>query len=159
MYDANDLSIIASTTPARIWDNNGDTYEEYVVFAFLKSAFAGYITIDRKVSNYNIDEYYTELETGKPKPLVYYMETEEAFRGNGLSGAIIKMANDFYGDSLGTRLYSPTHFIRNSGSKRVWEKLENERAAEYEPATSYKRDLIDGRIVWNETKKDRWIMK
>jgi hypothetical protein len=56
---------------------------------------------------------------------VYWQGTHEKFRGNGVCGALIIAANEYYKKEFGTPIRSSTHFIQEykKQSMRVWRKL------------------------------------
>jgi hypothetical protein len=85
-----------------------------------------------------------------PKPYVSFQETEEQFRGQGICGRLIVLANEFYRGKLGTTLYSDTHFVFSfkEQSKQVWRKLQAQGLAVFEQY-----------VLETGEQQDRWFVR
>lgn len=127
--DLDHLTIKAPLKPTRIMDNrdinpNARIFEDYRVNGLLDGFLVGHITISRGMNCTGIyDEFFLDISKNPPvpKPYVSYQETLEEFRGHGICGKIILLANEFYRGRLGTALYSDEHFMISfeKQSKRV----------------------------------------
>lgn len=144
----------ASLNPNDRWVNNNKYYERYTVKGFLENELVGRLNITRAThcDKKNYEDFYFEFKDRMyiPKPYISWQSTEENYRGQGINGHLITLANEFYCKAFDSPLYSDIHFIKNTrkSTKRVWKKLEKNGLAIFEP---YK----------NETTKelqDRWKM-
>jgi hypothetical protein len=147
------LIIHASQSPAYSWNCNGINWEKYEVHGIIDTMYVGRINIDRGLNTtvrYN-DGFFFDLTKNPPmpKPFVAWQETEKEYRGKGICGKIILLANEFYRGKLGTNLYSDTHFIAssNGSAEMVWKKLQENGLAMYEPY-----------VTENGIKQDRWVI-
>jgi hypothetical protein len=147
------LVIRASRKPLQKWNHIECDWENYRVYGYLDRICIGHITIVRASHSTQriIDDYFFNVTNvpPMPKPYVSYQETEEEYRGNGICGKLIIFANEFYRDKLGTTLYSDTLFIQDfkHQAMRVWEKLEENGLAVYEPYITYSGNI-----------KPRWFL-
>src|SRR3989344_8198249 len=144
-----DLIIQAPLNPTRQDNLNDRDWEGYRVEGFINGVYVGHITITRGLNcagRYN-DRFFLELSRNPPvpKPYVSYQETQEEFRGRGICGKLIILANEFYRGKLGTTLYSDTHFVISfeKQSKRVWQKLQEKNIAVFEPYLLESGELQD----------------
>ena len=116
-------------------DGNWDTHR---FSAKIHGKEVAHITIDRliKAKDPNLigDEFYFDSE-GKPRPYLFYMQTEEEYQGFGIAGKVILFANKYFQDNFEVSLYSGT--LNDKNPIRVWEKLVESRDA-FE--TSYQGD-------------------
>lgn len=153
IINLDEVVIDASTFPARTWAFNRRVWEEYTVRGFLKDVPMGHLRISRRlncVGRYD-DKLFLDITKSPPvpKPYVSYQETEKQFRGQGICGKLIVLANEFYRGKLGTCLYSDTYFVASfkKQSKGVWKKLEARGLAVFEP-----------HVVKNGKLLDRWVV-
>jgi len=132
---------------------NGGNWEEYKVEGLLEGISVGHITISRSLNGTRMYDYKFFLDISVyppiPKPWVSYQETKEEYRGNGICGKLIVLANEFYRGKFGTVLYSDTTFLTNFRyqSKRVWQKLQEQDLAVFEQYLSESGE-----------KQDRWFL-
>jgi hypothetical protein len=147
------IVIDAPVKPILEWKLNQRNWERYDIHASIEGVAVARINITRalNLADRPNDSFFFDLSgsTLLPKPFVSWQETEKAFRGRGICGRVIILANEFYRGKLGTDLYSDTHFITSSrnASKRVWEKLQQQGIAKYEPHIN----------VYGEP-QDRWFI-
>jgi hypothetical protein len=75
------------------------------------------------------DEFYVDLNfcPPKPRPFLFYMGTEESYRGQGFAGKLVEFANEYFKNEFKTPLYSGTTNVHCA--PRVWEKLVEEGKA------------------------------
>lgn len=75
------------------------------------------------------DNFFMDFNFSPPKsrPYLFYMGTEEDYRGKGIAGRLIEFANEFFKNEFGTPLHSG--IINQGSAPRVWEKLVQEKKA------------------------------
>ena len=151
IINLDDLTINAPMNPTREWNLNGRDWENYRVEGMLNGVLVGHVTISRGLNcvGGHSDKFFLDILKNPPipKPFVGYQETKEQFRGNGICGRLIVLANEFYRGKLGTTLYSDTHFVISfkEQSKQVWRKLQKQGLVVFEPY-----------VQESGEQKDRW---
>jgi len=137
--------------PSKIWDHEPrELFYDYRLFAFFNSEKIGHLTISVLHSLGDLrkrNDFWFDLSK-KPqviRPVVVFQGTEPPYRGQGVSGRLIIMANVLSKAKFQQPLSSDTTFCGNSfydangqyycerSAKRVWEKLEKEELAKYCP--------------------------
>lgn len=154
--DLDKLEIGAPLEPTRKWrekGRNGRALERYDIHVLVYERRVGAIRIMRALSitgNIDEDNFYFDFssEHMTPKPFISWQETEDGYRGHGVSGLVISKTDEFYRLRLGP-LYSDINFLEpfGSASKKVWQKLEERGAARYEP-----------HVLESGERLDRWVM-
>ena len=132
------LTTEASSKPEKEWESNGRFWEDYIFKAFFNKEEVGYLRISRVLNQVgkSSDFYFLDFSRKKPipKPYISFQRVYERFRGNGICGNLIILANEFYHEKLGSNLYSDTLFCDGGKiSKKPWLKLEKQRLVVYEP--------------------------
>ena len=81
---------------------------------------------DRELSddNFLID---SNFNPARPRPYLFGMHTDKNYRGEGIAGNLIKLANEYFKKQYGTPLHSGV--INKGSAPRVWEKLVDEKKA------------------------------
>jgi len=137
--------------PTRIWNHDEKKiFYDYRLFAFFNAEKIGHLTISVLHSLEDLRErnnFWFNLSK-RPhviRPVVVFQGTEPPYRGQGVSGRLIIMANVLSKAKFQQPLSSDTTFCGNSfydangqyycerSAKRVWEKLEKEGLAKYCP--------------------------
>ena len=75
-----------------------------------------------------LDITYSPTDEHRPEPFTFAGVTEEAYRGQGIMGQLIRYANKYCKEELGSPLFSGTW--NNDEGIRVWEKLADEGLVE-----------------------------
>lgn len=146
-----DLEVIGSFTPE---PNFNDDIEKYKVDLFFYGENISSLIIFRALNKDNLENdqknYYFDLSKNSfiSKPYVSSQNTYDPFKGKGLSGYLIKIANKIYRPFFNSPSYSDISFMDDTISDdkpavRVWQKLTDEGVAIYSP----------------EDGIDRWCMK
>ncbi|VVB79987.1 Uncharacterised protein [uncultured archaeon] len=138
-----------SDQPYRIWDNSPQkVFHDYRVHGYVinkegKAEEVGHITLSRccySAIDYDNDDFWFEKK-GKiktPRVVAVFQDTEESFRGQGVSGELLKLVNTMAKVKFGCSISSDTTFCHSPvynwkeknyverPAKKVWEKLEVE---------------------------------
>jgi len=119
---------------------------DYKLSGFFNENEIGHLTISLMHHLENLrkrDNFWFDLSKKPPviRPFVFFQKTEEAYRGQGVSGRLIVLANELSKIKFGQPLYSSISFVPNyfpiwdkkpkfeQPGKRVWEKLERDGLA------------------------------
>ena len=139
--------------------DNGNLWYDYDISAFIDKTKLGHITISRRTGiarDKKPDDFWFNLNFDPPimRPVVVYQDTFEKYRGRGVSGRILVLANEKAKKIFDEPLASDTLFSQNQARNfagknyhpypgmRVWQKLDKEELAYFRP--------------FND--KPRWIM-
>lgn len=151
--DLDKLEINAPLMPTRTWREKRRNMERYDVTALVNRKEVGNLRIVRALNitgDLDEDNFYFDFSSGimTPRPFISWQKTREDFRGQGISGLVIVKADEFYSLRFG-HLYSDTKFLEpfKTASKRVWQKLEEQGLARYEP-----------HVLESGERLDRWFM-
>jgi hypothetical protein len=152
-----DLSKLRIEFPERPnYDNDRRT--DYRVECYFENEGVGHVTIARLNSCLaENDDFWAEKreEIWIPRSVVFFQETKLGFRGHGINGRLLVLANEETKRRYQMPLASSTNFLINElhnweehsfaeyPSMRVWEKLELEGLA-------YRKDYQG---------KPRWVMR
>ena len=117
--------------------NDAGRWQHYTFTAYEDALPIAQVDVDRvkeiKNPQLSTDPFFMDFDFDppRPRPYLFFMGTEEVYRGRGIAGRLIEFANEFFKKQFGTPLHSG---ITNSESaSRVWEKLvEANKATEYE---------------------------
>ncbi|MGV8086677.1 MAG: hypothetical protein ACP5N1_03530 [Candidatus Woesearchaeota archaeon] len=122
-----ELIILGEITPARgMSPEDALRVEEIEFTAYHNNAPIGHITTYRYIlptEKQSKSEFFTDMNfiPPRPRPGLLYMGVEDQYKGNGVSGFLIKFANEFYKSKYETTLHSGTQ--NSPEAIRVWEKL------------------------------------
>jgi len=135
-----ELRIDFPQKPSKIWDHDSKkVFYDYRVWAFSGEDKVGHITVS-VCQAYPIGErctfWFDRRCKYSARPVVVFQDTEEDYKGQGINGRVIVLANELAKERFHQPLVSDNHFIRNPRhlhedfnyalypSMRVWEKLE-----------------------------------
>lgn len=157
LVDLDKILIEASAIPSRKLNVHGRLLEQYEVRAYLEGVYVAAINIERALNTTgkDSDRVFLDFRSSPPvpNPIVSYQKTEESFRGEGIIGRVIFLANEFYREFFGKPLYSTTYSTpsaRRAAPQRVWKKLESKGLAKYDPCVI--KDKIGTKFL------ERWAM-
>jgi hypothetical protein len=157
--DLTRLTIDFPQNPTQVWDHSSSRiYYDYRVYGLFESNRVGYVNVSIPGEmNDKKNDFWFE-KRGKiwiPRPVAVFQSTEEEYRGQGVSGQLLILVNQFVKNKYDASLASDTIFCSNpvgdwhdrgfsSGrpAKRVWRKLE-------ELGLAYRR---------NYRNSARWVM-
>lgn len=160
MFNLVDLSQVeiesASAIPVRTLNLHGRVLEQYEVKASLGGVYVAMITIERALNMTGRPSDQIFLDFGKqppvPNPIVSYQKTEKGYRGEGIIGRVIVLADNLYREVFEKPLcsYPHTRDSERRAPQRVWKKLEAQGLARYEPCEF--RDATRTKVL------DRWVL-
>jgi len=120
-------------------ENDYGKWQHYTFTAYEITLPVAHVAVDRvkKVKDPRISNgsFFMDFDfkPPRPRPYLFYMGTEEDYKGRGIAGMLIEFANEFFKNEFGTPLHSGV--INEESASRVWEKLVEEKKA-----TEYKHD-------------------
>jgi len=126
---------IKKRKPVGMSEDYASRVEENVFTAYYNQNEVGHISVDRIVKPTKEESgnpFFSDLDFDLPRsrPWLFFMGTEDEYKGNRIAGALIKFANEFYKSTYGTPLHSGTSNIDDA--IKVWERLVNHgEAVEY----------------------------
>jgi len=117
-------------------ENNSGKWEHYTFKAYKGAKPIAHIAIDRvkevKDPKISDDHFFMDFDFDpqRPRPYLFYMGTEEAYKGMGIAGRLIEFANEYFKKQYDTPLHSGTSNMDDA--IKVWERLVNHgEAVEY----------------------------